>query len=504
MNGPPPSAASSSKASSNLQPPAQQYTPWYTTYPYTTPQPPPGTVYPHYAQHNQYPAHAYQPHTLPYPYYPPNISQTTPAAPVPSPVKAPTPSPPPPDPETYKHWDQIFHKFLKCTGLQQTLRGLEADILVLNEEWEQNKLPGALKDMVRDLQAMLDRKTETLPTENEDGMQTDMDTEPNTVNSIADDSSLDTRKLSYIHLSNPTHSEPRSQTSINKSVSLFLAKNRARNDASNRAEFLSSLASSKRTRSASTHVDMREGEEEEPAGSCARVDAKTIDRDAQMRYDIAKNESGPLTRTFKHGTDQGHGVLAQPAGSSVPHATSRSGGIVGANGGGVGDSDDTTPARHPGLEQRLKNVEDHFAVRYGTSASFLHVPVANLDNHQLSWPPPPRATPVIVPPHLRGTATSLNSSAIPSTSTTLQTASSSYTAAQATPSVGTPAATLNASTPGASTSLTATIGASGGAAGAKGKGKQKNRSSLHRAVMERLEVQKAMSDLGGGGIASGQ
>ncbi|KAF8149461.1 hypothetical protein B0H34DRAFT_733796, partial [Crassisporium funariophilum] len=419
-----------------------------------------------------------------------------------------------------KHWDHIFHKFLKCTGLQQTLRGLEADILVLNEEWEQNKLLGALKD----LQAMIDRKTETLPTENghdEDPMQTDMDTEPNTVDLISDDPPLETRKISYIHLSNPTHPEPRSQTSINKSVSPFLAKNRARNDASNRAEFLSSLASSKRTRSASTHNT--------PAGSCARVDAKTIDRDAQMRYDIAKNESGPLTRNSKHGTDQGHGVLAQPAGSSVPHATSRSGGIVGANGGGVGDSDDTTPARHPGLEQRLKNIEDHFAIWYVSLVLTFPSPPRTLlarlrflEDHIIklekeyppwaalhfnqpnrAWPPPPRATPVIVPPHLRGTATSLNSSAVPSTSTALQTASSSYTAAQATPSVGTPAATLNTSTPGASTSLTASIGASGGAAGAKGKGKQKNRSSLHRAVMERLEVQKAMSDLGGGGVASG-
>jgi len=31
--------------------------------------------------------------------------------------------------------------------------------------------------------------------------------------------------------------------------------------------------------------------------SCARVDAKPIDRDKQIKYDIAKNEAGPLTRT---------------------------------------------------------------------------------------------------------------------------------------------------------------------------------------------------------------
>lgn len=34
-------------------------------------------------------------------------------------------------------------------------------------------------------------------------------------------------------------------------------------------------------------------------------------------------------------------------------------------------------------------------------------------------------------------------------------------------------------------------------AGTVAKGKNKNKSSLHRAVMEKLEVQKAMNDLAG-------
>ncbi len=31
--------------------------------------------------------------------------------------------------------------------------------------------------------------------------------------------------------------------------------------------------------------------------SCARVNGKSIDREKQIKYDIAKNEDGPLTRT---------------------------------------------------------------------------------------------------------------------------------------------------------------------------------------------------------------
>lgn len=89
-----------------------------------------------------------------------------------------------------------------------------------------------------------------------------------------------------------------------------MAKNQARNDASNRAEFLSSLAGK----------------------TCARVDAKAIDRDAQMKYDIAKDDCGPLLRsTIKKEIEE-----------------------------------DVPSTRYPGLDERLKNIEDHIAVRFGT------------------------------------------------------------------------------------------------------------------------------------------
>ena len=106
---------------------------------------------------------------------------------------------------------------------------------------------------------------------------------------------------------------------INKSISLFLAKNQARNDASNRAEFLISLAERRK----------RQGVEEDIGGTsgktCARVDAKAIDRDAQMKYVIAKDK--------------------------------------------VDEEVPSTP--YPGLVERLKNIEDHIAVRFGTFLIYL-------------------------------------------------------------------------------------------------------------------------------------
>ena len=72
-------------------------------------------------------------------------------------------------------------------------------------------------------------------------------------------------------------------------------------------------------------------------------------------------------------------------------------------------------------------------------------------NYISKWPPPPRTTPIIVPVHLRDTGSTADDATL-----------IDPLAAQSKPT--------------------------------KTKNK-KPKSSLHRAVMERLEVQKAMSDL---------
>lgn len=110
-----------------------------------------------------------------------------------------------------------------------------------------------------------------------------------------------------------------------KDVSLLLARNRARNDVSNTVEFLP-----RRPRDPEVNPD---GD----TPSCARTDAKPIDRDQQMKYDIAKNEDGPLRSTPR--TDQ------------TPIT-----------------KDPTTSGHESILENRLCDIEDHLAVRYGTAS----------------------------------------------------------------------------------------------------------------------------------------
>ncbi|KAK0485345.1 hypothetical protein EDD18DRAFT_1293280 [Armillaria luteobubalina] len=169
--------------------------------------------------------------------------------------------------------------------------------------------------------------------------------------------------------------------------------------------------------------------------SCTRTDARTLNRDTQMKYDIAKNEDGRLRRTMKKSVEE----------------------------------EKAHEVENPALSERIANVETHLAVHYVPSPpaslpariQFLEQHIIRLEkeyppwaalhfnqprrNASLSltrlWPPPSPSTPIIVP-HL-----------------------------------------WSREPPVASTGPQA-------AGGAKGK------LSLTRAVMERLEVEKAMKDLG--------
>ncbi|KIJ91948.1 hypothetical protein K443DRAFT_114342 [Laccaria amethystina LaAM-08-1] len=278
--------------------------------------------------------------------------------------------------------------------------------------------------------------------------------------------SLEERKLEYVHLANGV--QPRSQTSINKSISVFLAKNRTRNNASNRSEFLYTLAEKKRKL-----FDDLNGGDSAPIPSCARTDAKPIDRDLQMKYDIAKNE-GPLRRTVKAAvaeeTSAQERKEEQKKATAIPDASSDQ------------DLDErATAARYPGIDERLKNVEAHLAIRYVPSPprnlvarlKFLEDHIIQLEKEyppwaalhfsqpNRGWPPPPRATPIIVPPHLRP---------------------------REHPDPPPPTTTANTGSVAAPIQAPASVGAV-----PRARSKQ---SSLQRAVLEKLEIQQAMSDLG--------
>ncbi|TCD68263.1 hypothetical protein EIP91_011229 [Steccherinum ochraceum] len=344
---------------------------------------------------------------------------------------SPSPSPPPPPP-FHNEWHRVIEEFLSSAGLTQALRGLEMDMVAMSPEWERKDVPKALKTLSEDL-TKLSQASEG----EESGVKL---------------RSLDERKLSYVHFA--PNIEPQTPTSVTKDISRFLAKNRARNDASNRKEFLLSLGEKRRKLEEDSGA-----KSPDDIASCARTDAKTQDRNIQMKYDIAKNEDGPLRKTMK----------AKPE-ATLKHSEKKK----------VADDSVPTAERHPALDERLGNVETHLAIRYVPSPPrslldrlrfiedhIMHLekqypPWAALHFNQphRGWPPPPRLTPLIVPSHLTST-------------TALSEAQSSETPQQD----------------------------SGGSEDVKSKGRVKTsnraKSSLHRAVMERMEVQKAMNDLAG-------
>ncbi|KAI0256225.1 hypothetical protein BJV78DRAFT_1170103 [Lactifluus subvellereus] len=350
-----------------------------------------------------------------------------------------TPSPSPPPKEFPRHWDAALKAFFLTVGLSQCLAGLEADILVMSPDWERKVVPEALGDLQSSISRLLN------PQANSTGTP---------------DRPLEERKLDYVHVEKGA--EALSPAAINKSISELLARNRARNDASNRAEFLH-----QRHHPSNVSEVRLEGEGDEvESASCARSDAKTVDRDVMMKFDIAKNEEGPLRGTLKLEVKK---ERDRPTDKSV-------------------DGDNSvTVDRHPGLDERLKNLETHLAMRYVPSppASLLHrikfiedhimqlereyPPWAALHFNQprRGWPPPPRPTPVIVPSHLMSNPTA---DPLPGSSSVAESSIS-------------PAPTTYS---GKAVTEVRTKG-------------RASRSSLHRAVLEKLEVQRAIEDLKGEG-----
>lgn len=51
----------------------------------------------------------------------------------------------------FEYWDQALKQFFIDMGLTQALRGFEIDMLVLNPDWEKERIPVAMATLVRNL-----------------------------------------------------------------------------------------------------------------------------------------------------------------------------------------------------------------------------------------------------------------------------------------------------------------------------------------------------------------
>ena len=97
-----------------------------------------------------------------------------------------------------------------------------------------------------------------------------------------------------------------------------------------------------------------------------------------MKFDVAKNEGGPLRKT-----------VSTNANSEAPEAARGKTGKV-----KIEDADDIkreeniSAERYPGLDERLRNIEEHIAVRYGNISVVSHSMISDAFH---AVPSPPRS-----------------------------------------------------------------------------------------------------------------
>ncbi|KAG9078144.1 hypothetical protein FRC06_008512 [Ceratobasidium sp. 370] len=256
----------------------------------------------------------------------------------------------------FKNWDEHLLIFLEAAGLDQSAQGFKLDMLVMSQDKEKRLL------------AALERFCSTAsgkPTTHV-GDTTDTPT--------AD--SLDEIKQRYLPPNVPTPSQN------TKAISRFLADVRSRTDQSNRDEFVHRRP---------PRPDPGSGCGSGPGTGSARTDAVKLNRDVQMKYDIVKNEDGPLGKTVKSKPAQG--VAASMSTEAVSRAA---------------------------FSERFEAVEAHLALKYvpAPPADFM-LRVKHIEDHIIrlekeyppwaalhfnqprrGWPPPPRESIIVVPPHL--------------------------------------------------------------------------------------------------------
>ncbi|QRV93766.1 hypothetical protein RhiJN_21784 [Ceratobasidium sp. AG-Ba] len=193
--------------------------------------------------------------------------------------------------------------------------------------------------------------------------------------------SLDEMKCRYLPPNVPTPSQN------TKAISRFLADVRSRVDQSNRDEFVH------RKPPPPPNPNIEPNSRPGPGTGSARTDAVKLNRDIQMKYDIVKNEDGPLGKTVKSKTSQDQNQRANSSTEAVSRAA---------------------------FTERFEAIETHLAVRYvpAPPADFM-LRVKHIEEHIIrlekeyppwaalhfnqprrGWPPPPRESIIVIPPHL--------------------------------------------------------------------------------------------------------
>ncbi|KAI8079751.1 uncharacterized protein BX664DRAFT_341383 [Halteromyces radiatus] len=369
-------------------------------------------------------------------------------------------------------WQKEFSLFLGAIGLDETKQCFDTELLVLSR-YHQSQLPQALESLVERLLLALEQHVNAeeellLDPSEESSKSKDLlypkkrkrqtyDTESDDKTDIKNDDT----KMDYEALAKSMDPEQvqirASNRQVQQRINTYIQAKQHDVDASNRAEFLN--------RSDPKGEDV----------TCARADAREINRNIQMKFDIVNNEDGPLARSLV--SSSATKVQQQPQQPTTADMEERLGNLE-AHLNVKFEQHPTQPftcmERIKILESTLIDIEK----KYPTWAA------VHFNQPNRTYPPPPPLTFITRPTQQSPTTITTNNNNNTDTSATISmptisspTSSSSndnYVASQIIPST---------SKQSSSSSSSSTLRLTG-----------RSNSSLTRAVMEQLQRQRQLEE----------
>ncbi|KAG2205975.1 hypothetical protein INT47_005293 [Mucor saturninus] len=177
-------------------------------------------------------------------------------------------------------WNKELSQFLKDIGLVETSECLESELIVLSRHHLQ-KLPQALDTLVENLLVSLERHVNAKEQLLESNDKTHADLLVTKRKRPDDDNDEEEEERERAKRLDPEQIQIRATTEeVNQRINTFIQAKQNELDESNRTEFLS-----------------RHDPKADDV-TCARTDAREINRNIQMKFDIVNNEDGPLARSL--------------------------------------------------------------------------------------------------------------------------------------------------------------------------------------------------------------
>ncbi|KAG2174366.1 hypothetical protein INT43_004389 [Umbelopsis isabellina] len=216
-------------------------------------------------------------------------------------------------------WATSFQMFFRSIGFTETYNAFEDELITLSDDYSK-RLPQYISQLLTNLLPIIENDNNAVDSASTNEIFSAINSSESAKRkrSEGEEEREDSKLEKKIKKMNPDQIQIRATNEeLRNRIEKFIQAKKSEVDASNRTEFLQRKES---------------GENE----GCARTDAREIDRNIQMKFDIVNNEDGPLQRSLV---------------TSASHVK-------------VG----STIRKESGADERLQNLEDHLNIRYGNNS----------------------------------------------------------------------------------------------------------------------------------------